>query len=176
MQEMPTTLKIEKEFQVGPMSILQDALNNHKQVLISCRNDKKLLCYVKAYDRHMNLILENVKEMWTELPRKGKGKHIVNKTSSQRFIPELLAVLYTYNNELYSSDDNVNFVPDDLESEESTDDDDGRGSSFALVLLFVSSCPFLIFVIAISSLIPPQAHVPTSTQLQLNLLHPQLVT
>ena len=41
------------------------------QVLISCRNNRKLLGRVKAFDRHCNMILENVKEMWTEvrLPR-----------------------------------------------------------------------------------------------------------
>lgn len=39
------------------------------QVLINCRNNKKLLCRVKAFDRHCNMVLENVKEMWTETPK-----------------------------------------------------------------------------------------------------------
>ncbi|KAK4873418.1 hypothetical protein RN001_015447 [Aquatica leii] len=84
---MTQTQKADKDFQIGPMSILQDALNNHNQVLISCRNNKKLLGFIKAYDRHMNLILENVKEMWTELPRKGKGKCIA--VTQDRFLPKL---------------------------------------------------------------------------------------
>ncbi|KAF5297354.1 hypothetical protein FQR65_LT01284 [Abscondita terminalis] len=79
--------KAEKDFQIGPISILQDALNDHNQVLISCRNNKKLLGSIKAYDRHMNLILENVKEMWTELPRKGKGKSIA--VTHDRYLPKL---------------------------------------------------------------------------------------
>jgi small nuclear ribonucleoprotein D2 len=33
---------------------------------------------VKAFDRHCNMVLENVKEMWTELPRTGKGKKKVS--------------------------------------------------------------------------------------------------
>lgn len=37
------------------------------QVLVSCRNNHKLLGRVKAFDRHCNMILENVKEMWTEV-------------------------------------------------------------------------------------------------------------
>jgi small nuclear ribonucleoprotein D2 len=41
--------------------------------LINCRNNKKLLGRVKAFDRHCNMVLEGVKEMWTELPRSGKG-------------------------------------------------------------------------------------------------------
>lgn len=36
------------------------------QVLINCRNNHKLLARVKAFDRHCNMLLENVKEMWTE--------------------------------------------------------------------------------------------------------------
>ena len=39
------------------------------QVLISCRNNRKLLGRVKAFDRHCNMVLENVKEMWTEVSR-----------------------------------------------------------------------------------------------------------
>ena len=39
----------------------------HAQVLINCRNNRKLLGRVKAFDRHCNMILENVKEMWTEV-------------------------------------------------------------------------------------------------------------
>lgn len=32
-----------------------------------CRNNRKLLARVKAFDRHCNMILENVREMWTEV-------------------------------------------------------------------------------------------------------------
>jgi small nuclear ribonucleoprotein D2 len=39
------------------------------QILINCRNNKKLLGRVKAFDRHCNMVLENVKEMWTETPK-----------------------------------------------------------------------------------------------------------
>ena len=39
------------------------------QVLINCRNNKKLLGRVKAFDRHCNMVLENVREMWTEVRR-----------------------------------------------------------------------------------------------------------
>jgi small nuclear ribonucleoprotein (snRNP)-like protein len=38
-----------------------------RQVLINCRNNRKLLGRVKAFDRHCNMVLENVKEMWTEV-------------------------------------------------------------------------------------------------------------
>ncbi|KAL9083689.1 MAG: hypothetical protein Q9165_008417 [Trypethelium subeluteriae] len=78
----------EHEFSSGPLSILQTAVRSHTQVLISCRNNRKLLARVKAFDRHCNMVLENVKEMWTETPRLaggGRGRQ-VNK---DRFISKL---------------------------------------------------------------------------------------
>lgn len=78
----------EYEFTAGPLSILQTAVRSHTQVLISCRNNRKLLARVKAFDRHSNMVLENVKEMWTETPRTAAGKkgRPVNK---DRFMSKL---------------------------------------------------------------------------------------
>ncbi|KAI9718070.1 MAG: mRNA splicing protein [Candelaria pacifica] len=78
----------EYEFTSGPLSILQTAVRSHTQVLISCRNNRKLLARVKAFDRHCNMVLENVKEMWTETPRVASGKkgRPVNK---DRFISKM---------------------------------------------------------------------------------------
>lgn len=53
----------EYEFSHGPLSVLQSAVQDHVPVLISCRNNKKLLARVKAFDRHSNMVLENVKEV-----------------------------------------------------------------------------------------------------------------
>ena len=63
------------EIEQGPLSVLQQSVRNHSQVLISLRNNKKLLARVKAFDRHSNMVLENVKEMWTEVP-KSKNKKL----------------------------------------------------------------------------------------------------
>lgn len=52
----------EEEFNTGPLSVLQQSVKNHTQILISCRNNRKLLARVKAFDRHCNMVLENVKE------------------------------------------------------------------------------------------------------------------
>ncbi|ELW47583.1 Small nuclear ribonucleoprotein Sm D2 [Tupaia chinensis] len=50
------------------------SVKNNTQVLINCRNNEKLLGHVKAFNRHCNVVLENLKEMWTEVPKSGKGK------------------------------------------------------------------------------------------------------
>ncbi|KAH6895949.1 small nuclear ribonucleoprotein sm d2 [Thelonectria olida] len=76
------------EFSNGPLSILQTAVRTHSQVLISIRSNRKLLARVKAFDRHCNMVLENVKEMWTETPRNANGKagRPVNK---DRFVSKM---------------------------------------------------------------------------------------
>ncbi|KAI1805414.1 small nuclear ribonucleoprotein Sm D2 [Daldinia bambusicola] len=74
LTEYEISLLEEHEFSAGPLSILQTAVRSHTQVLISCRNNRKLLARVKAFDRHCNMVLENVKEMWTEVPKLSNGK------------------------------------------------------------------------------------------------------
>lgn len=58
-------IRAKEEFLVtqGPLSVLQSSVRNHTQILISLRNNHKLLARVKAFDRHSNMVLENVKEV-----------------------------------------------------------------------------------------------------------------
>lgn len=58
----------------GPFTVLYKAVRNNTQILINVRNNHKLIGRVKAYDRHMNLLLEDVKEMWTETSKGGRNK------------------------------------------------------------------------------------------------------
>ena len=59
--------KEEEEFKTGPLSLLTTSVKTNTQILVSCRNNRKLLARVKAFDRHFNMVLEGVKEMWTEV-------------------------------------------------------------------------------------------------------------
>ena len=63
MSEMEIRQLEQEEMTTGPLSVLTLAVKNHTQVLISCRNNRKLLARVKAFDRHCNMVLENVKEV-----------------------------------------------------------------------------------------------------------------
>ena len=63
-------------------------MKSGNQILINCRNNKKLLGRVKAFDRHCNMVLENVKEIWVETPKKGKGKGS-KAVMKERFIPKM---------------------------------------------------------------------------------------
>eukprot|EP00271_Cylindrocystis_brebissonii_P014237 TRINITY_DN35527_c0_g1_i1.p2 TRINITY_DN35527_c0_g1~~TRINITY_DN35527_c0_g1_i1.p2 ORF type:complete len:105 (+),score=31.79 TRINITY_DN35527_c0_g1_i1:357-671(+) len=88
--EEDAPLKSEQdELSQGPLSVLTMSVKHNTQVLINCRNNRKLLGRVKAFDRHCNMVLENVKEMWTEVPKTGKGKKKAQPVNKDRFISKL---------------------------------------------------------------------------------------
>lgn len=70
------------------MSVLQTSMNNETPVMVYCRNNHKLLAKVKAFDRHCNMILEDVKEIWTEVAKNSKGK-VIKSTTKERFVAKL---------------------------------------------------------------------------------------
>mmetsp|Transcript_19867 Transcript_19867/g.32050 ORF Transcript_19867/g.32050 Transcript_19867/m.32050 type:complete len:119 (+) Transcript_19867:127-483(+) len=73
----------------GPFSVLYKAVRGNTQVLVNVRNNHKLLGRVKAYDRHMNLLLEDVKEMWTETSKGGKGKSRGVAVNKDRYVSKM---------------------------------------------------------------------------------------
>jgi small nuclear ribonucleoprotein D2 len=81
--------KEEEEFRTGPLSVLTTSVKTNSQVLINCRNNHKLLGRVKAFDRHCNMILENVREMWTEVPKTGKGQKAARPVNKDRFVSKM---------------------------------------------------------------------------------------
>uniref|UniRef100_A0A8C4PRL3 Small nuclear ribonucleoprotein Sm D2 n=1 Tax=Equus asinus TaxID=9793 RepID=A0A8C4PRL3_EQUAS len=73
----------EEEFTTGPPSVLTPSVKNNTQVLINCCTEK-LLGRMKAFDRHYNVVLQNVREMWTQVPKSSKDRKSkpVNKDGS----------------------------------------------------------------------------------------------
>ncbi|KAF3825242.1 hypothetical protein GH733_005876 [Mirounga leonina] len=60
--------------QEGLWKRMVQLVKNNTQGLISCHNKKKFLGHMKAADRRYSMVLENVKEMWTKVPKTDKGK------------------------------------------------------------------------------------------------------
>ncbi|KAL4419435.1 hypothetical protein ABPG77_006362 [Micractinium sp. CCAP 211/92] len=89
----PSVDELEKKeedlFRTGPLSVLTMSVKSNSQVLINCRNNRKLLGRVKAFDRHCNMVLENVKEFWTEIPKRGKGAKAAKPVNKDRFISKM---------------------------------------------------------------------------------------
>ena len=73
----------------GPFSVLFNAVKNNTQILINVRNNHKLLARVKAYDRHFNLLLEDVKEMWTDVSKGGKGQPRRTAVNKDRYVSKM---------------------------------------------------------------------------------------
>jgi small nuclear ribonucleoprotein D2 len=71
--------KEQESFKNGPLSVLLESVKEQSQVMIACRNNRKILARVKAFDRHCNMVLENAIEFWTEMPKTGKNTKPVNK-------------------------------------------------------------------------------------------------
>ena len=88
MEDKKEYVEQEETFDVGPMSLLFNVVKSNLQVMILCRNNRKILARVKAFDRHMNMVLENVREMWTEIPRGNKGKK-AKPVNRERFISKM---------------------------------------------------------------------------------------
>jgi len=100
----------EQEFQTGPLSVLTQSVKTNSQVLINCRNNRKLLGRVKAFDRHCNMVLENVKEIWTEaaLP----SSHTTKPPPLAQLLSsaQLEITLHGERNEEISSQSNSTFI------------------------------------------------------------------
>ena len=56
MSQEELSSKEQEEFNIGPLSVLTQSVKNNAQVLINCRNNKKLLGRIKAFDRCALLI------------------------------------------------------------------------------------------------------------------------
>ena len=74
----------EENFDVGPFSMLLSSVRLNEPVVVACRNNRKLVGRVKAFDRHLNLVMEQVSENWSE---KSKGDKKV--TVKERYFPKL---------------------------------------------------------------------------------------
>eukprot|EP01094_Clydonella_sp_ATCC50884_P010390 TRINITY_DN2000_c0_g1_i1.p1 TRINITY_DN2000_c0_g1~~TRINITY_DN2000_c0_g1_i1.p1 ORF type:complete len:122 (+),score=38.96 TRINITY_DN2000_c0_g1_i1:82-447(+) len=92
----PATTRDEKEemsederLKTGPLSVLADAVSSNAQILIMVRNNRKLFGRVKAFDRHCNMVLVNVREMWSEVPKTGKGRAKAKPVNRDRYISKM---------------------------------------------------------------------------------------
>lgn len=47
------------------------------------------ICCLPVPTRHCNMVLENVKEMWTEVPKSGKGKKKSKPVNKDRYISKM---------------------------------------------------------------------------------------
>jgi small nuclear ribonucleoprotein D2 len=58
----------------GPFSVLASAMDTNTKVIVRCRFDKMLIGYVRAFDKHFNLLLTDVNEV-SNSSEEGDTKH-----------------------------------------------------------------------------------------------------
>ena len=82
----PAKPRAEDNFDIGPFSTLLAAVRAGEQIVVSLRNNRKILARVKAFDRHLNMVLEDVCETWVERPR---GEPKAKPVARERFFTKL---------------------------------------------------------------------------------------
>lgn len=65
-------LKLKPNNPETPLCLLSLAIKKNKLTVIFLRNNKKIIANLKAFDKHFNLILENIREVWNERDKKGQ--------------------------------------------------------------------------------------------------------
>lgn len=75
-----------ESFRTGPLSVLYAAVHTPNcQVLVSCRNDKKLVGTLRAFDRHFNMVLQGVTEAWA-VQKKGAAPEVKTRFLDKVFL------------------------------------------------------------------------------------------
>ena len=70
----------------GPMGPLVRAVYEKQPILVGLRSNKKIYGFVKAVDRHWNMILENCKEVYQPPPINGQKSPIKCRTIKRVFL------------------------------------------------------------------------------------------
>ena len=67
------------DFTIGPLKLLTESVKNNNRILIDIEGNKRLIAHVIGFDSHFNMVLTNVKEVWSETRRgviEKKERHI----------------------------------------------------------------------------------------------------
>lgn len=70
----------------GPLKLLCEAVEEDKEIILSLRNNHKMYCKIKAFDKHCNILIYNVKEVWTVKSWESKTHVTKERYISQAFL------------------------------------------------------------------------------------------
>lgn len=70
----------------GPLKLLCEAVEENRNVIISLRNNHKMYAKVKAFDKHCNMLIYDIKELWTEKNWKDKTHRSQERYIAQSFL------------------------------------------------------------------------------------------
>ena len=64
--------------------LLKHAVSEGEMICVSLRNNKKLLAFPIAYDKHFNMVLKEATEIWTEEVK--RGCNVMAKVKRDRYV------------------------------------------------------------------------------------------
>lgn len=70
----------------GPLKLLCEAVEEDKEIILSLRNNHKMYCKIKAFDKHCNILIYNIKEVWTVKSWENKTHVTKERYISQAFL------------------------------------------------------------------------------------------
>lgn len=75
---------IKLPFSRSPMSLISKIIQEKNLAIIFLRNNKKIIAKIKAFDKHFNLILESVRELWND------NRKRISMTFKERHIGKMI--------------------------------------------------------------------------------------
>lgn len=81
---------LEKNVSEGPLGLVERARREGRSVIVSCRNDRKVIGEIVAFDYHFNLLMREVEEIGRQRGRKGKGR----KRREEREVRRKMGLLF----------------------------------------------------------------------------------
>lgn len=94
---------LDEEFTTGPLSILTSSMMSNTHIHVVLRNNKKMKGLVKSFDKHLNMVLEDVTVMWEE--NSINERRIYRETFVNKFVRGD-SVAFVINTALLAQDNN----------------------------------------------------------------------
>jgi len=88
MQQNTYTIEGTKTIIPGPFSLLKTITYSNSKIIVSSNDNHKFYGYLKGFDRHSNLFLEDVTEIWKE-EIKVKNRKTKKTILKEKFIPKM---------------------------------------------------------------------------------------
>ena len=76
----------QEELSTGPF---KESVSSGIRILVNCTNNMRLLGKLKAFDRHFNMVLVEVLEMWTEQRKRGRQSGRTELVQKGRYISKM---------------------------------------------------------------------------------------
>ena len=79
----------QEELTTGPFRVFKESVRSGMRILVNCTKNKRLLGRLKSFNRHFNMVLVEVTEMWTEQRKRGRHSGRTESVQKGRYISKM---------------------------------------------------------------------------------------